>query len=79
MNEEVYYLKIFMEDGSTKYCGHSNYLFDEKPNFRSLMTLKDARAKRTKLLKKMDILNADNSDEKYSNIEIRKAIIYYED
>lgn len=43
------------------------------------MTLKDARAKRTKFLKKMDIWNADNSDEKYSNIEIRKAIIYYED
>ena len=77
--EEVYYLKFIMKDGSVRYMGHSTYLFDEKPSFRSLMNLKDAKSKRTKMIKEMDRWANFNPDERYQDIKICKATITYDD
>ena len=77
--EEAYYLKIIMKDDTIKYMGHSTYLFDEKPSFRSLMELKDAKSKKTKLIKKMKEWAIHNSKEEYKDVEICKATISYEE
>lgn len=78
MEEEVYYLKFIMKDGSVMYTDHSTYVFNEKPSLRSLMTLQAAKAKKTKMLKQQAAWSF-NPDDVYQDIEICKATITYDD
>lgn len=76
--KEAYYLRIILEGGTAMYLGHSGYLVDPEPSFKSLMELKDARTKRTKLLKQGFVFvdrPGDDEDRKIRAIDICTAII----
>ena len=79
--EEVYYLKVIMQNGEERYMGHTTYSYGKKPTYKDLMPLQSAKAKRTKMLADMEAWIAYKPEDPYmyKDVVICQATITYGD